>query len=108
MHWLSQRHFVILNMLDFSLLEDKMAFLTLLQKENCSSSYYIYASKVSVFITQEGFLKVINSFSCISQKVDDGIFGIDEMKTATEDIKKLWPIQEAIMVALMLCSWEDS
>ena len=39
--------------------------------------------------------------------MDDGIFGIDEMKTATEDIKKLWPIQEAIMVALMLCSWEE-
>ena len=39
--------------------------------------------------------------------MDDGILSIDEMKTAAEDIKKLRPVQEAIMVALTLRSWEE-
>ena len=40
-------------------------------------------------------------------KVDDKEFSIDEMKTAADDIKKLRPIQEAIMVALKLRAWEE-
>ena len=40
-------------------------------------------------------------------KVDDEEFSIDEMKTAADDIKKLRPIQEAILVALKLRAWEE-
>jgi len=39
--------------------------------------------------------------------VDEREFSIEEMKTAADDIKKLRPIQEAIMVALKLRTWEE-
>ena len=35
-------------------------------------------------------------------KVDKKEFSIEEMKTAADDINKLYPVQEAIMVALKL------
>ena len=40
-------------------------------------------------------------------KVDNKEFSIEEMKTAADDIKKLRPIQEAILVALKLRAWEE-
>lgn len=39
--------------------------------------------------------------------MDEREFSIEEMKTAADDIKKLRPIQEAIMVALKLRTWEE-
>lgn len=39
--------------------------------------------------------------------MDDKEFSIEEMKTAADDIKKLRPIQEGIMVALKLRAWEE-
>ena len=40
-------------------------------------------------------------------QVNKKIFSVNEMKTAAEDIKKLRPIQEAIMVALKVDSWKE-
>ena len=40
-------------------------------------------------------------------KVDEKEFSIEEMKTAADDIKKLRPVQEAILVALKLASWKE-
>ena len=40
-------------------------------------------------------------------KVDEKEFSVEEMKTAAVDIKKLRPVQEAIMVALKLRSWKE-
>lgn len=39
--------------------------------------------------------------------MDEKEFSIEEMKTAADDIKKLRPVQEVIMVALKLRSWEE-
>ena len=39
--------------------------------------------------------------------MDDKSYGIDEMKMAADDIKKLRPIQEAILVALKIKKWEE-
>lgn len=39
--------------------------------------------------------------------MDDKTFSIDDMKMAADDIKKLRPIQEAIMFALNLKTWEE-
>lgn len=39
--------------------------------------------------------------------MDEKEFSIEEMKSAADDIKKLRPLQEAIMVALKLRSWEE-
>ena len=39
--------------------------------------------------------------------MDEKESSVEEMKTAADDIKKLRPVQEAVIVALNLRSWKD-